>query len=141
MEVKKNPRNTREWQKRTAAMKSHAKKNNLPCWICGEAILFDVEYTHPLSFTADHTEEIAAGGAVLRGARLEPAHRSCNSRRSNTREARLRQGRTVGSKKSQELDLPPERPRRGVKPERWRPPAGVITTIDWAGDGVPLYRK
>lgn len=146
MEVK-NPRNTREWQKRTAAMKSHAKRNNLPCWICGEAILFDEKYTHPLAFTTDHVEEIAAGGAVLRGAKLAPAHRSCNSSRSNTRAARLRQGRTVGTKlrpgtRSPMLDLTMEKPANGAKPERWSSRGGgVVTTIDWTGDGIPLYRK
>ncbi|MBD1542999.1 hypothetical protein G9E11_12230 [Arthrobacter sp. IA7] len=151
MEVKKNPRNTTEWQKRTRAMKAYAKKNNLPCWICGEAILFDVEYTHPLSFTADHEEELAAGGSLLRGAKLHPAHRSCNSKRSNTREARERQGRTVAPTKRKvvthrlgnvsERDFTAVAPNKKAKPDRYRTRTGVLTTIDWDGTSTPLYRK
>nr|WP_265087383.1 HNH endonuclease [Nanchangia anserum] len=42
-----------------------------------------------MSFTADHVHELAKGGHLL--GELKPAHRSCNSRRSNRTTPRKRQ--------------------------------------------------
>lgn len=151
MEVKKNPRNTTEWQQRSRQLKALSKKRDSPCWICGEAILYDADYRHPLSFTADHFEELVAGGPLVRGADIRPAHRGCNTRRSNTAEARVRQGRPVSltprniTQRSGNVtmaDFTTRRPDKKAKPERWKQPgSGVLTTIDWCGEGIPLYRK
>ncbi|MGI8313327.1 HNH endonuclease [Saccharopolyspora hattusasensis] len=52
------------------------------CWICGKQINLDLPPNHRMSFTADHIVPLSLGGSnTLDNAR--PAHRSCNSKRSN----------------------------------------------------------
>ena len=73
-------RNDHSYVKRRDALKARSRKNNAPCHLCkGKKgpILYDADYKHPLSFTADHVDAIAAGGRML--GPLMPAHRSCNS--------------------------------------------------------------
>lgn len=72
-------RNDREYTRRRDALKRMARRDDLPCWLCGNAIDFELDYKHPMSFTADHVEAVAAGGSMT--GPLKPAHRACNSRR------------------------------------------------------------
>ncbi|WNN93712.1 HNH endonuclease [Arthrobacter phage CallinAllBarbz] len=74
-----------EYRKRTAALKRRAKRDNLPCWICGRKFDWSItDHRKPQYFTADHVEPLASGGALL--GELRPAHRSCNSRRGDGRQ-------------------------------------------------------
>jgi hypothetical protein len=75
-------RNDHSYVKRRDALKRKARAGNWPCHLCrGDKgpILYDEDYRHPLSFTADHIDAVAAGGRML--GQLAPAHRSCNSKR------------------------------------------------------------
>ena len=72
-------RNDRAYTAKRDALKRQSKKKNSPCHLCGKAIDYTLDYKHPMSFTADHIEAVAAGGSMT-GA-LKPAHRACNSRR------------------------------------------------------------
>ena len=65
------------------ALRRKAKLNDWPCWICGKPIAWDADWKHPMSFTYDHEEAVAAGGDMRGTGR--PAHRSCNSRRGAPR--------------------------------------------------------
>ncbi|WP_425577211.1 HNH endonuclease [Nesterenkonia rhizosphaerae] len=72
-------RNDRSYIAKRDQLKSVARRQNLPCWLCGQSIDFDLPWKHPMSFTADHIDPIALGGSMT--GELRPAHRSCNSRR------------------------------------------------------------
>lgn len=72
-------RNDRAYTRRRDALRKQARKSDAPCHLCGKPIQWDVPYTHPLAFTADHLTPIALGGSMT--GPLKPAHRSCNSRR------------------------------------------------------------
>ena len=72
-------RNDRAYVAKREALQRQARKNNTPCHLCGQPFNFDLEWKHPMSFTADHIDAVANGGSMT-GA-LKPAHRSCNSRR------------------------------------------------------------
>lgn len=76
-----NYRNDTSYVKKRDALRRQAKKNNTPCALCHKPIDFTLHYTHPMSFTADHIKAVATGGSMT-GA-LQPAHRSCNSRKSD----------------------------------------------------------
>lgn len=53
-----------------------------PCHICGEAILYDAHYLDPLSFTIDHVTPInRLGSDTLDNCRA--AHRKCNREKSD----------------------------------------------------------
>lgn len=75
-------RNDHEYTKRRDALKRKAKASNSPCHLCKGAkgpILYEEDYRHPLSFTADHVDAVGNGGRML--GLLMPAHRTCNSSR------------------------------------------------------------
>lgn len=74
-----NKRNDHSYTKKRDALKRQCKANNKPCALCGKPIDYTLPYTHAMSFTADHIEAIANGGKML--GPLQPAHRSCNSRK------------------------------------------------------------
>ena len=63
------------------ALRRKGRRLNLPCWICGHDIDYDLHWKHPMSYTYDHEDAVSNGGA-MRGTG-QPAHRSCNSRRGN----------------------------------------------------------
>lgn len=69
----------REYRRRRDALRRHAKATNAPCHLCGHPIDYNLDYIHPMSFTADHLTPVAAGGSMT--GPLAPAHRSCNSRK------------------------------------------------------------
>ena len=79
-----NGRDNKQYRDLSNALRRKGQRNNLPCWICGHAIDYDLPWKHPMSYTYDHEVAIANGGHV-RGAG-QPAHRSCNSRRGNKTE-------------------------------------------------------
>lgn len=71
-------RNTQAYRRARARLKRNGPHI---CWLCGHEINTELDYRHPLSFTADHVDPLSTGGHVL--GELKPAHRSCNSRRGN----------------------------------------------------------
>lgn len=84
MSKKRTPYNDRKYQAKAAALKRRTAREDLPCWVCHRSIDTRLHWKHAMSFTADHVEELAKGGALL--GKLMPAHRGCNSRRSNAKE-------------------------------------------------------
>ena len=74
-------RDNKQYRDLSHALKRKGQRLNLPCWICGHPIDYDLHWKHPMSYTYDHLQSIANGGAVRGEGR--PAHRSCNSRRGN----------------------------------------------------------
>ncbi len=62
----------------------HLKRTADPvCWICGQEIDLSLDYRDANAWTADHIAPMATGGDLL--GELRPAHRGCNSRRSDGR--------------------------------------------------------
>ena len=57
--------------------KERMKAMQLPCAICGLPINYELPYTSPWSFTADHIIPISKGGGTTME-NLQPAHRKCN---------------------------------------------------------------
>ena len=72
-------RNDRAYVAKREALKRQARKTGAPCHLCGKPFDFELDWKHPMAFTADHLDAVANGGSMT-GA-LKPAHRSCNSRR------------------------------------------------------------
>lgn len=58
-------RNDHSYTKKRDALKKQSKKNNKGCMLCGKPIDYDLPYTHPMSFTADHIKSIKSGGSML----------------------------------------------------------------------------
>lgn len=93
MPSKQRP-NYRSYKDLAEALKRKGKRESLPCWICGHAIDYELHWKHPMSYTYDHEDAYANGGAI-RG-RGRPAHRSCNSRRGAGREVKRVEATNVG---------------------------------------------
>lgn len=79
-------RNAHGYVKKREALRRRTKRLGLPCWLCGYPIDTDLDYRHPMSFTADHVVPVVAGGSMT--GELKPAHRSCNSRRGGGRQVK-----------------------------------------------------
>ncbi|MDR1790470.1 MAG: HNH endonuclease [Propionibacteriaceae bacterium] len=62
-------------------MREALKAQKQPCHICKRPIDTTLPPGDPMSFTADHVIPRSLGGSLY--GQLLPAHRSCNSRRSN----------------------------------------------------------
>lgn len=77
-------RNLKAYVDRQKALKRYVARHNVPCWICGRPIDTTLRAGDPMEFTADHVKELYKGGHLL--GPLKPAHRGCNSRRSNRKE-------------------------------------------------------
>ncbi len=91
--MKDKRRDLRAYRRASSRLRARTKTHNLKCWLCLEPIDTTLPITHPLSFTADHVDPLARGGAIL--GPLKPAHRNCNGRRGDaTREERLPTTRT-----------------------------------------------
>ena len=77
-------RDNKQYRDLSNALRRKGRANKLPCWICGHAIDYDLDWRHPMSYTYDHIHAVGNGGH-MRGEGM-PAHRSCNSRRGNRRD-------------------------------------------------------
>lgn len=73
------------YKPKAQALKRKTIRENTPCWICGEPINFNAHWKAPDSFTADHVKPLYAGGDI--NGPMLPAHRACNTRRSNIERA------------------------------------------------------
>ena len=77
----RNGKGHRAYRRKRAALRNHYQRNSLPCDWCGRPFDWTItDYNHPGSFTADHTEAIAAGGHLVRQ-QLTGMHRECNARK------------------------------------------------------------
>jgi hypothetical protein len=70
-------RNDRTYVAKREALKRQCRRTGAPCHLCGKPFDWEREGTtdwwkNPMSFTADHTQAIAAGGSML--GELRPAH-------------------------------------------------------------------
>lgn len=79
----------RAYRRQQAALKRRTAREELPCgygspdgWGCGERIDTNLDFRHPMAFTADHPEAIDNGGRLV-GQTLVPMHNRCNARKSN----------------------------------------------------------
>lgn len=71
----------RAYRRKQAELKRRTNAEGLLCAGCGGEINTSLPRTHPMSFTADHPEELQDGGHLVKQ-ELKPMHRSCNSRKS-----------------------------------------------------------
>lgn len=80
-------------------LRSRYKRSQAACYICGQAIDYDLKTPHPDSFELDHVQALARGGADAPD-NLRPAHRhpplqlsqtstSTRAHRAQERRARL----------------------------------------------------
>ncbi|WP_327655711.1 HNH endonuclease [Streptomyces sp. NBC_00483] len=74
-----NPRNGRPYRRLCAWLRAQ----QLPCWLCGHNINYQLHARHPLSFTLDHERPLSRGGDLLDPANARAAHRRCNSAKGN----------------------------------------------------------
>lgn len=59
------------------------RRQEQACAWCGKPIDYTLPHTDPMSFTADHPEAVANGGHLYKQ-ELQPMHRSCNSKKSDS---------------------------------------------------------
>jgi 5-methylcytosine-specific restriction endonuclease McrA len=57
------------------------RRKRLPCWLCGQAINYELPPSDPMSYTLDHVQPQRYGGDLLDRNNHKPAHRSCNSKK------------------------------------------------------------
>jgi len=74
-------RSSTAYRRKAAALRRRGAEEGLPCWLCGEDINYALEWPHPMSFSADHVQALANGGALL--GELQPAHLAHNSARGD----------------------------------------------------------
>ena len=60
------------------------RAQQLPCAICGRAIDYELPAGHPWSFEVDEIVPVSRGGDPLSLDNTQPAHRTCNLRKSNS---------------------------------------------------------
>lgn len=79
-------RSTRRHIQQRKAFQTHAKKHNLPCWICGQPINYEAPYnsSDPDRLQLDHLLPVSTHPELLEDpANFRPAHASCNQARGN----------------------------------------------------------
>lgn len=79
----------RAYRRERDRLRRKGKAQGLPCAWCGSPIDYDLPATDKMSFTADHPQAIAAGGALV-GQVLEPFHRRCNASKNDSVDVVLR---------------------------------------------------
>lgn len=84
----------RAYRREQARLRREAKANGWPCAWCGRPIDYEAPANSPESFTADHPEAVAQGGALV-GQALEPFHRRCNALKSDGVQVVLRDASPV----------------------------------------------
>lgn len=74
-----DPRSSTARNKRRAIV----RKGQPPCWLCGKPIDYTItDHLDPMSFVVDHAVALAQGGTDTPD-NWRPAHRSCNSAKSD----------------------------------------------------------
>lgn len=92
-------RSGRPWRRAQAAIRAQVRDHGAPCHLCGHPIDLALSPLHRDSFTVDHLDALALGGAPRNLDRLAPAHRSCNSRRGTVAVEAYQSSRTATSRR------------------------------------------
>lgn len=76
------------WRRRVTRERRHLEHNPelAVCWLCGDPIDMELPSDHDRAFSLDHIVPVSRGGDEARG-EARPAHRQCNSSRSDGRSA------------------------------------------------------
>jgi len=82
MTYNKTPLNSLKGRPRRRAIAS-VKSRGEPCWLCGQPIDLTLHHNARMSFTVDERIPRSLGGSTTDLTNLFPAHRACNSARSN----------------------------------------------------------
>lgn len=69
------------YRKRRDRLVAQAHANGDPCSLCGEPLMPDLKWPHPMSTVADHVRPVAHGGTDHLE-NLAAAHKICNERKS-----------------------------------------------------------
>lgn len=72
----------RAYRRASARLKREVQLKGLLCTWCGEPIDTTLPSTDRMSYTSDHPDAVANGGALV-GQVLEPMHRHCNSAKND----------------------------------------------------------
>lgn len=74
------------WRKRVTRERRRLERDPSAavCWLCGDPIDMDLPHDHDRAFSLDHVVPVGRGGDEARG-EARPAHRKCNSQRSDGR--------------------------------------------------------
>jgi hypothetical protein len=81
----RNGKGHRAARRASDALKRETRLKGYVCYWCKLSIDTTLPSTHRLSFTADHPDAVANGGALV-GQVLVPMHRSCNAKKGNSAE-------------------------------------------------------
>lgn len=75
-------RSTRRYKTLRAEYRRKCKANNLPCWLCGRDIDYDLPKEHPDTFNLDHAIALRERRDLAEDpANFRPSHKVCNERR------------------------------------------------------------
>jgi HNH endonuclease len=77
----RRPRQGRRWRDAAARVRARAARGE-PCHVCGYPIDLTLPPRSPMSFSVDHLQELALGGAETDPQNLRPAHLRHNIQRS-----------------------------------------------------------
>jgi 5-methylcytosine-specific restriction endonuclease McrA len=80
---------TTAYLKARARLLRRARRDRLPCHLCGLPIDYTLRTPDPGSFEADHVEPHSLGGTDSLD-NLRPAHRACNRSKGNRADGRPR---------------------------------------------------
>jgi hypothetical protein len=79
-------RSTRRYRSLRTAFRTNCAYNELPCWLCGRPINYDLPREHPEAFNLDHAVPVSQNIDLAEDpANFRPSHASCNQRRGNDR--------------------------------------------------------
>lgn len=85
-------RGSRRYKKARADFRQHCADLQLPCWLDGKLIDYELPSDHPDSWSLDHAHPVSDHpDLAVDPANFRPAHLDCNKRRGN-REPFIRLG-------------------------------------------------
>lgn len=79
----RNGKGHRAARRASTALKRETQLKGYVCSWCGLPIDTTLPSTHRMSFTLDHPDAVANGGALV-GQQGRPMHRSCNAKKGNS---------------------------------------------------------
>jgi 5-methylcytosine-specific restriction endonuclease McrA len=75
-------RGTRRWRALKVKFKELCRLESRPCWLCGQAIDYDLPHDHPDAFSVDHRFPVSTHRHLGDDpANLEASHARCNKSR------------------------------------------------------------